>query len=84
MTARVAGNPLGAAHAVELGLLFPHDERWAAAPIIGPQGATDLTTAGRDLRSAWAGFARTGRVPRDVAVGAGTGWTGGLRVVARP
>jgi para-nitrobenzyl esterase len=83
-SARVVGNPLGSTHAVELGLLFPARERWAAAPIIGPDGADDLVAAGRDLRAAWAEFARSGRSPGDVRVGAGVGWTGGLRVVARP
>jgi para-nitrobenzyl esterase len=81
VTARVVGNPLGATHAVELGLLFPRAERWAAAPVIGPDGAADLVAAGRDLRAAWAEFARGGRSPGDVRVADGTGWTGGLRVV---
>jgi para-nitrobenzyl esterase len=82
VTARPDGNPLGATHAVELGLLFPNREPWAAAPVIGPDGAAHLVTAGRDLRAAWVEFATTGRLATD-RVGTGTGWSGGLRVTRR-
>ncbi|GAA1973573.1 carboxylesterase family protein [Isoptericola halotolerans] len=82
ITARPVGNPLGATHAVELGLLFPHTERWAEAPVVGPDGAAHLVEAGRELRAAWAEFATTGRLSTD-RVRTGTGWSGGLRVVAR-
>ncbi|WP_407318800.1 hypothetical protein UQW22_00140 [Isoptericola halotolerans] len=82
LSARPVGNPLGATHAVELGLLFPSTERWAEAPVIGPDGAAHLVEAGRELRAAWAEFATTGRLTTD-RVRTGPGCSGGLRVVSR-
>ncbi|MBD5785507.1 carboxylesterase family protein [Cellulosimicrobium terreum] len=82
LSTRPVGGALGATHAVELGLLFPNPDRWAAAPVIGPEGAGHLLEAGRDLRAAWAGFATTGNLAAD-RVGTGTGWTGELRVTSR-
>ncbi|PRZ06916.1 para-nitrobenzyl esterase [Isoptericola sp. CG 20/1183] len=82
LSTRPDGNPLGATHAVELGLLFPNAERWAEAPVIGPDGATHLVEAGRALRAAWVEFAKTGRLSAD-RVGVGPGWSGGLRVTRR-
>ncbi|GAA4736982.1 carboxylesterase family protein [Isoptericola chiayiensis] len=82
LTTRPVDAPMGATHAVELGLLFPNPDRWAEAPVIGPAGARTLVEAGRDLRAAWAEFARTGRLAAD-RVGTGPGWTGELRVTRR-
>ncbi|WP_402464006.1 carboxylesterase family protein [Isoptericola aurantiacus] len=82
LTTRPVGNPLGATHAVELGLLFPNTGRWAEAPVVGPDGARTLIEAGRELRAAWAEFARTGRLAADRA-DVGPGWTGRLRVTRR-
>jgi para-nitrobenzyl esterase len=84
LSTRPDGNPLGATHAVELGLLFPNQERWAEAPVIGPDGAAHLVEAGRDLRAAWVEFATTGRLSADrIGTGEGTGWSGELRVARR-
>ena len=84
LSTRPDGSPLGATHAVELGLLFPHAPAWAAAPVVGPDGAAHLAEAGTELRAVWAEIARTGRVGTGRAdVGRGTGWSGGLRITRR-
>ncbi|MFF2371187.1 carboxylesterase family protein [Agromyces sp. NPDC058110] len=77
--ARPEGGPFGAAHAIELPLLFPNERAWSRAALVAPDGAASLTSAGAPLRAAWAEFARTGRIAAD-HVPAGTGWRGGLRV----
>ena len=76
---RPEGSRIGAAHAIDLPLLFPNPDVWADAQLIAPDGARSLVEAGAPLRAAWAEFARTGRIrARHVALGAG--WSGGLRI----
>jgi para-nitrobenzyl esterase len=55
------GSRMGAAHAVELPLLFP-TEAWRGAGLLGDEQPASLLETGRGLRQAWAAFARTGRV----------------------
>jgi para-nitrobenzyl esterase len=76
---RPAGSRIGAAHAIDLPLLFPNVDVWAEAKLIAPDGARSLVEAGAPLRAAWAEFARTGRIAA-MHVPLGAGWSGGLRV----
>ncbi|MET4157135.1 carboxylesterase family protein [Agromyces sp. PvR057] len=76
---RPDGSPLGAAHAIELPLLFPNEAAWSRAALLAPDGASTLVEAGAALRSAWVEFARTGRISA-TRVPVGAGWRGGLRV----
>ncbi|ANJ26150.1 carboxylesterase family protein [Agromyces aureus] len=55
---------MGAAHAIELPLLFPNVPVWSRAALLAPDGASTLVEAGAPLRAAWAEFARTGRITR--------------------
>ncbi|GAA1961004.1 carboxylesterase family protein [Agromyces allii] len=74
---RPDGSPLGAAHAIELPLLFPNEEAWSRAALLAPHGAATLAPAGAALRSAWVEFARTGRIG-EKRIPVGAGWRGGL------
>ncbi|KQM82634.1 carboxylesterase family protein [Agromyces sp. Leaf222] len=76
---RPDGSPLGAAHAIELPLLFPNEAAWSRAALLDPDGAGTLVEAGAALRSAWVEFARTGRIAEQ-RIPVGAGWRGGLRV----
>ncbi|MGI9822800.1 carboxylesterase family protein [Agromyces sp. Marseille-Q5079] len=73
------GSPLGAAHAIELPLLFPNEAAWARAALVDPDGASSLLVSGAPMRAAWAEFVRTGRL-RESRIELGGGWRGGLRV----
>ncbi|BDZ44495.1 carboxylesterase family protein [Naasia aerilata] len=56
------GSPMGAAHTVDLPLLFPA-QRWVGAVSVGTADLRDLVAHGTELRRVWAEFARTGSVP---------------------
>ncbi|WP_177232074.1 carboxylesterase family protein [Agromyces sp. CF514] len=75
--ARPAGGPLGAAHAIELPLLFPNEPAWSRAALVAPDGAATLVAAGAPLRAAWVEFARSGRISEQ-HIPVGAGWRGGL------
>ncbi|WP_395244213.1 carboxylesterase family protein [Agromyces sp. MMS24-K17] len=77
---RPEGSTIGAAHAIDVALLFANESAWADTPLLAPDGAAALVTAGAPLRAAWAEFARTGRIA-EPTVPLGPGWTGGLRRV---
>ena len=79
---RPVGGALGASHAMETPLLFPNEGVWARAPLVAPDGARSLITAGAGLRAAFAEFVRTGGVSAST-VKLGSGWLGGLRVRRR-
>ncbi|MFB9315537.1 carboxylesterase family protein [Nocardioides plantarum] len=66
----------GACHCIELPFLFPGDDTWADAPMLGTTSIGDDPTdlVGASLRAAWAAFATSGQVP-------GTGH--GLRLLTR-
>ncbi len=51
------GNPYGAAHTVDLPLLFGDRQTWAGAGLLAGAGWDDINTQGRALRALWAGFA---------------------------
>ncbi|MET8684446.1 carboxylesterase family protein [Streptomyces sp. NPDC004732] len=57
---RPAGSPLGAAHCLELPLLFGTYDAWRSAPVLGTTPRAEIEELGRALRSAWLAFARTG------------------------
>jgi len=76
---RPDGSPLGAAHAIELPLLFPNEAAWSRAALLEPDGASTLVEAGAALRAAWVEFARTGRIAAS-RIPVGAGWRGGLRI----
>lgn len=60
------GNPFGAAHTVDLPLLFGDRETWAGAGLVAGAAWEDLDAAGRAVRRIWADFARgTAPTPRD-------------------
>src|SRR4051794_39211173 len=58
---RPKGSPMGAAHAVELPLLFP-SRAWRGAGLLGEEQPASLLASGSALRATWGAFARTGRV----------------------
>ncbi|WP_353808724.1 carboxylesterase family protein [Agromyces sp. SYSU T00194] len=78
LTLRPDGSPVGAAHAIEVPLLFPADA-WAGAPLLRPAGGRSLVDGGAPLRAAWAEFARHGRIGA-ARIAAGPGWSGDVRV----
>ncbi|MEV5201800.1 hypothetical protein [Streptomyces sp. NPDC053720] len=57
-----AGNPLGAAHTIDLPLLFGDEAAWEKAALIKGASWSDVHEDGRLLRAAWASFARGERV----------------------
>lgn len=57
---RPDGSAYGATHCLELPLLLGTDEAWAGSPMLGTQGVARTGAVGRQLRAAWAGFARHG------------------------
>lgn len=79
---RPEGGHLGAAHAIEVPLLFPNEAVWARAALVAPHGARSLVATGAPLRAAWAEFARTGRIDAD-RIRFGSGWRGSLRIRSR-
>ena len=54
------GAPLGACHCIELPLLLGAADAWRDAPMLGPEPRTVDEDLGRQMRSAWAGFAHDG------------------------
>ncbi|MFG3530154.1 carboxylesterase family protein [Streptomyces sp. NPDC047917] len=58
----VAGNPIGAAHTIDLPLLFGDETAWEKAELIKGSSWNDVHEDGRLLRAAWASFARGERV----------------------
>ncbi|MFF1379980.1 carboxylesterase family protein [Streptomyces sp. NPDC058308] len=57
---RPAGSPLGAAHCLELPLLFGTRDAWRSSPMLGDTPWEETDRFGRALRAAWVAFARTG------------------------
>ncbi|WP_105968143.1 carboxylesterase family protein [Streptomyces geranii] len=56
-------NPLRAAHAADVPLLFPHREAWTGAALLGGLPMDQVERDGRPVRALWAEFARTGTLP---------------------
>ena len=80
--ARPVASTMGAAHAIEVPLLFPNEPVWARAALVTPDGASSLVETGAPLRAAWAEFARTGRVA-ERRIDFGGRWRGALRIRRR-
>lgn len=60
------GNPYGAAHTIDLPLLFGDRAIWSDAGLVAGAAWADLDAAGRAVRRIWADFARgTAPTPRD-------------------
>ncbi|MFF0945810.1 carboxylesterase family protein [Kocuria sp. CPCC 205300] len=63
------GNPYGAAHTVDLPLLFGDERTWAGTGLVAGAAWADIDACGRQVRRLWADFARgepigdTGRIP---------------------
>ncbi|MEX5303985.1 carboxylesterase family protein [Kocuria sabuli] len=63
------GNPYGAAHAIDLPLLFGHEHTWADTGLVAGATWEEIDAHGRQLRRLWADFARgiplgeKGRIP---------------------
>lgn len=55
---RSAGNPWGAAHTVDLPLLFPDRDAWADAELLAGVDWDELDRTGRAMRAIWGAFAR--------------------------
>jgi para-nitrobenzyl esterase len=53
----------GAAHCVELPLLLGSHEDWVYAPMLGSAPARQVERFGREARSLWTEFARSGQSP---------------------
>jgi para-nitrobenzyl esterase len=53
-------SPFGATHCMELPFLLGADADWATAPMLAGADPGDIDTLGRQVRSAWLGFIRTG------------------------
>lgn len=51
------GNPYGAAHTVDLPLLFGDEKTWAGAGLLAGATWEDINAQGRELRAVWARFA---------------------------
>ncbi len=63
----VPGNPLRAAHTVDIPLLFGDQTTWDGAPVLAGHKWSEVEQNGRRLRRLWAGFARDGWTsPADV------------------
>ncbi|KQP73104.1 carboxylesterase [Methylobacterium sp. Leaf113] len=60
---RAPGNPFGAAHAIELPLLFGSETVWRDAAYLAGASWPEIDRAGRDLRALWAAFARGQTLP---------------------
>jgi para-nitrobenzyl esterase len=63
---RPRGSPYGACHCIELPLLFGQAEDWQHAAMLGATPGEEVQRFGREARTMWADFARTGAVPRKV------------------
>jgi para-nitrobenzyl esterase len=64
ITWRPEGSPYGAAHCVELPLLFGHYADWEGAPMLGTAPAEHVERFGREARALWAAFAKSAGPPR--------------------
>ncbi|GAB2599017.1 carboxylesterase family protein [Kocuria himachalensis] len=64
-----AGNEYGAAHAIDLPLLFGHEHTWAGTGLVAGADWEEIDAHGRQIRRLWADFARgtplneKGRIP---------------------
>lgn len=58
-------SPFGATHCIELPFLFGADADWTAAPMLAGADPRDIDTLGRQVRSAWLSFVRTGSPDTD-------------------
>ncbi|MEX5258526.1 carboxylesterase family protein [Kocuria arenosa] len=64
-----AGNEYGAAHAIDLPLLFGHEHTWSGTGLVAGAAWEDIDAHGRPIRRLWADFARgtplgeKGRIP---------------------
>jgi para-nitrobenzyl esterase len=61
---RPQGSPYGAAHCVDLPLLLGSTEDWTGAPMLGSAPTEQVERYGKEARSLWAEFARSGQPPR--------------------
>jgi para-nitrobenzyl esterase len=53
----------GAAHVIDLPLLFGTRETWSQVPLLGDVAWAEVQQAGRPVRQLWADFIRTGTLP---------------------
>jgi para-nitrobenzyl esterase len=60
---RPRGSAFGAAHTIDLPLLFGNRDAWAAVPLLGEARWEEVHQAGQEVRRLWASFARTGTLP---------------------
>lgn len=58
-----AGSRIGAGHVGDLPLLLGTERAWTKTALVGDTDWPAVEQRGREVRRAWAGFARTGRVP---------------------
>ncbi|MCC3158206.1 carboxylesterase family protein [Hymenobacter sp. 15J16-1T3B] len=63
VTFRPRGSVFGAAHTIDLPLLFGTRDTWAAVPLLGDAPWEEVEEAGREVRRLWADFARHGALP---------------------
>jgi para-nitrobenzyl esterase len=56
------GNPYGAAHTIDLPLLFGDEQAWANAALVEGASWTEINRHGREVRQVWADFARGARL----------------------
>jgi para-nitrobenzyl esterase len=61
--------PFGAAHCIDLPLLFGYDEAWRDAPMLGTAASSHSGADGQALRRAWTAFAVRGEYPVTSAAG---------------
>lgn len=72
---RPEGSPFGATHCLELPLLLGDEAAWRGSPMLGTTPWSTVDRMGRQLRAAWAGFARTGRIDRDLTADVPITWS---------
>ncbi len=58
------GNPFGAAHAIDLALLFGDEQAWASAALVAGATWAEIEENGRAVRQVWGDFARGELAPR--------------------
>lgn len=63
---RPEGSRFGATHTADLPLLFGDEASWKDAPMLGTVPYSEWSRRGKQLRKAWANFARSGTFPSDV------------------
>jgi para-nitrobenzyl esterase len=64
---RPHGSPYGACHCIELPLLFGQAGDWERAAMLGDTPKEQVLRFGREMRAAWADFAKTGVTPSQTA-----------------